>query len=93
MVDRHQRVAALMDEQNLDAILFFGAGQFSTDVYWLTDWPLASVIVMVAWQWLPHFLAADKDLIKSVDKVLSAEFKGTAVEPLGRSRGDLPASA
>ncbi len=39
MADRHQRVAALMDGQNLDAILFFGTGRFSTDVYWLTDWP------------------------------------------------------
>lgn len=39
MADRHRRVAALMDEQNLDAILFFGTGRFSTDVYWLTDWP------------------------------------------------------
>jgi len=29
--------------------LFFGA----TPVDWLTDWPLWSVIVMVAWQWLP----------------------------------------
>lgn len=28
---------------------FFG----QTPVDWLTDWPLASVIVMVAWQWLP----------------------------------------
>ena len=27
----------------------FGA----TPVDWLTDWPLASIIVMVAWQWLP----------------------------------------
>ena len=39
MADRHERVAALMDEQGLDAILFFGVGQFNTDVYWLTDWP------------------------------------------------------
>ncbi len=39
MADRHQRVAVMMDEQNLDAILFFGTGQFSSDVYWLTDWP------------------------------------------------------
>lgn len=29
--------------------LFFGA----QPVDWMTDWPLASVIVMVAWQWLP----------------------------------------
>jgi len=28
---------------------FFG----QTPVDWLTDWPLASVIVMIAWQWLP----------------------------------------
>ena len=28
---------------------FFGA----TPVDWLTDWPLLSVIIMVAWQWLP----------------------------------------
>ena len=28
---------------------FFGA----TPVDWLSDWPLASIIVMVAWQWLP----------------------------------------
>ena len=39
MADRHRRVYALMDEQALDAILFFGAGQFNTDVYWLSDWP------------------------------------------------------
>jgi Xaa-Pro aminopeptidase len=39
MASRHQRVAALIEEQKLDAILFFGAGTFSTDVYWLTDWP------------------------------------------------------
>jgi sorbitol/mannitol transport system permease protein len=29
--------------------LFFGA----EPVDWLTDWPLFSVILMVAWQWLP----------------------------------------
>ena len=28
---------------------FFGL----TPVDWLTDWPLASVVVMVSWQWLP----------------------------------------
>jgi sorbitol/mannitol transport system permease protein len=28
---------------------FFGA----TPVDWLTDWPLLSVIIMIAWQWLP----------------------------------------
>jgi sorbitol/mannitol transport system permease protein len=29
--------------------IFFGA----TPVDWLTDWPLLSVIIMIAWQWLP----------------------------------------
>lgn len=29
----------VMEEQELDALLFYGAGSFSTDVYWLTDWP------------------------------------------------------
>jgi sorbitol/mannitol transport system permease protein len=28
---------------------FFGA----TPVDWLTDWPLLSIIIMIAWQWLP----------------------------------------
>ena len=39
MDSRRRRVAALVAERQLDAILFFGAGQFSTDIYWLTDWP------------------------------------------------------
>ena len=39
MADRHRRVAAVMEEQKLDAMLFFGTGQFSTDIYWLSDWP------------------------------------------------------
>jgi Xaa-Pro dipeptidase len=39
MANRHQRVMALMEEKELDALLFFGAGQFASDVYWLTDWP------------------------------------------------------
>lgn len=29
--------------------IFFGA----EPVDWLTDWPLASVIIMISWQWLP----------------------------------------
>ena len=39
IASRHKRVATLMEDKELDALLFFGAGQFSTDVYWLTDWP------------------------------------------------------
>ena len=39
MASRHQRVMGLIQENGLDAILFFGNGQFSNDIYWLTDWP------------------------------------------------------
>lgn len=39
MDSRHQRVSALIEENNLDAIIFFGFGAFATDIYWLTDWP------------------------------------------------------
>ena len=39
MASRHERVMGLLDQHDLDAMLFFGAGQFNTDIYWLTDWP------------------------------------------------------
>ena len=39
MADRHRRTRDVMAEQGLDALLFFGVGQFSTDIYWLSDWP------------------------------------------------------
>lgn len=39
MADRHRRVAAFMEDQKLDAVLFYGTGRFTTDVYWLSDWP------------------------------------------------------
>ena len=39
IASRHQRGRGLIQENGLDAILFFGNGQFSNDIYWLTDWP------------------------------------------------------
>ncbi|MEE2654294.1 MAG: Xaa-Pro peptidase family protein [Pseudomonadota bacterium] len=39
MASRHQRVSSIIEEQELDAIIFFGSGAFTTDIYWLTDWP------------------------------------------------------
>ena len=39
MASRHQRVMSLIQENDLDAILFFGNGPFANDIYWLTDWP------------------------------------------------------
>jgi hypothetical protein len=35
----------------------------------------------VAWTWLPFFLAADRDLHKSVDQTLTKEFGGTPADP------------
>lgn len=34
----------------------------------------------VAWMWLPHFLAADKELHKDVDQKMTLAFKGTMLE-------------
>lgn len=39
MKARHAKVAALLDRENLDGLLVYGTGRFSSDVYWLTDWP------------------------------------------------------
>ena len=34
----------------------------------------------VAWMWLPHFLAADRELHRHVDQEMTKEFKGTMLE-------------
>jgi Xaa-Pro aminopeptidase len=39
MAARHNSVAKLMDEANLDALLLYGAGRYASEIYWLTDWP------------------------------------------------------
>lgn len=39
MAARHARVATLMEKERLDAVLVYGTGRFSSEVYWLTDWP------------------------------------------------------
>ena len=36
----------------------------------------------VAWTWLPHFLAADIALVKSVDKKLTEKFEGKEIHPV-----------
>ncbi|MDP4302386.1 carbohydrate ABC transporter permease [Leptothrix discophora] len=43
---------------------FFGA----TPVDWLTDWPLLSVIIMVAWQWLPFATLIFITALQSMDR-------------------------
>jgi sorbitol/mannitol transport system permease protein len=44
--------------------IFFGA----TPVDWLTDWPLLSVIIMVAWQWLPFACLIFITSLQSLDR-------------------------
>jgi Xaa-Pro aminopeptidase len=39
MAARHAKVRALMERENLDGLLVYGTGRFSSDIYWLTDWP------------------------------------------------------
>jgi Xaa-Pro aminopeptidase len=39
MARRHRAIQALMDQEGVDALLVYGSGRYSSDVYWLTDWP------------------------------------------------------
>jgi Xaa-Pro aminopeptidase len=39
MARRHQAFYDLMQRESLDAVLVYGTGRYSSDVYWLTDWP------------------------------------------------------
>ena len=40
----------------------------------------------VSWMWLPHFLAADRDLHRHVDRTMTEEFRGTMID--GNASGD-----
>jgi Xaa-Pro aminopeptidase len=39
MAARHAKVNALMERENLDGLLVYGAGRFASEIHWLTDWP------------------------------------------------------
>jgi Xaa-Pro dipeptidase len=36
---RHKSVYALMEQEGVDAVLFYGSGRYASDIYWLSDWP------------------------------------------------------
>ena len=36
---RHKAVYNLMAQERVDGLLVYGTGRYSSDVYWLTDWP------------------------------------------------------
>ncbi len=36
---RHKAVYALMEQEGVDAALFYGSGRYASDIYWLSDWP------------------------------------------------------
>jgi Xaa-Pro dipeptidase len=36
---RHKTVYGLMEEEDVDAIVFYGSGRYASDIYWLSDWP------------------------------------------------------
>ena len=39
MASRHASVGKLMDQNNIQALLVYGAGRYASEIYWLTDWP------------------------------------------------------
>ena len=36
---RHKAVYGLIEEEEVDAIVFYGSGRYASDIYWLSDWP------------------------------------------------------
>jgi Xaa-Pro dipeptidase len=36
---RHKAVHGLMEQEGVDAALFYGSGRYASDIYWLSDWP------------------------------------------------------
>jgi len=36
---RRQAVYGLMEQEGVDAALFYGSGRYASDIYWLSDWP------------------------------------------------------
>jgi Xaa-Pro aminopeptidase len=36
---RHESVYGLMEQEGIDAMLFYGSGRYASDIYWLSDWP------------------------------------------------------
>ena len=36
---RHQAFYGLMQQEGVDAVLIYGSGRYSSDIYWLSDWP------------------------------------------------------
>jgi len=36
---RHKAVYSLLEQEGVDAALFYGSGRYASDIYWLSDWP------------------------------------------------------
>jgi len=36
---RHKTFYSLMEQEGVDAVLIYGSGRYSSDIYWLSDWP------------------------------------------------------
>ncbi|MBI2210063.1 MAG: aminopeptidase P family N-terminal domain-containing protein, partial [Deltaproteobacteria bacterium] len=39
MAGRHASARKLMEQNNVHALLVYGAGRYASEVFWLTDWP------------------------------------------------------
>ncbi|MBI2991838.1 MAG: hypothetical protein HYY47_06855, partial [Deltaproteobacteria bacterium] len=38
MAGRHASARKLMEQNNVHALLVYGAGRYASEVFWLTDW-------------------------------------------------------
>ena len=45
---RHQVVHGLMEQEGVDATLFYGSGRYASDIYWLSDWPSSREAYLLA---------------------------------------------
>ena len=73
---RHKAVYTLMEQEGVDALLFYGSGRYASDIYWLSDWPSSReayllmqcgkepVILMQLFNHFPmaHVMSAIKDV-------------------------------
>lgn len=39
MASRRERIRAFMDDAGVEALLLYGAGHYTSEIFWLTDWP------------------------------------------------------
>jgi Xaa-Pro aminopeptidase len=95
MARRHKAIQTLVEQEGVDALLVYGTGRYSSDVYWLTDWPCSREAYVlfqsgkepvVLMQLFNHFpMARVMSIVKDVR--WGGANTGTSVLELVRERG------